>query len=121
MQNDDLYTNSKKNFTPNRYEDFGFFFFPERFGNIVQPKWYDDLLSFAKSGAQLKKLQCEQNVINCIEKRKKNGYFNHTRIMKKSCMLKKDPGVKLLMSAMKKVGWLIYAILSSFENISNIK
>ena len=66
----DLYTNSAKDFRPNKFEDFGYFFYPQRFGNIVQPKWYDKFLSYGKSRELLNKNLCEQNVENCIEKRK---------------------------------------------------
>lgn len=66
----DLYTNSSKDFRPNRYEDFGYFFFPQRFGNEVKSNWYEKFFSYGKSREILNKSLCEQNVQNCIENRK---------------------------------------------------
>lgn len=66
----DLYTNSAKDFRPNKFEDFGYFFYPQRFGNIVQTKWHEKFFSYGKSREFLNKSLCEQNVENCIQKRK---------------------------------------------------
>lgn len=66
----DLYLNSKKDFKPNKFEDYGYFFFPQRFGNVVNPKWYEKFFSYGKSREILNKNLCEQNVEQCIDKRK---------------------------------------------------
>lgn len=71
--NDDsknLYLNSAKDFKPNKYEDYGYFFFPQRFGNAIKPKWYEKFLFYGKSREILNKNLCEQNVEQCIENRK---------------------------------------------------
>jgi hypothetical protein len=69
-QEDDKYLNSKKNFTPNKYEDFGYFFYPQRFGNIQQPIWYEKFFSYGKSREIFKKAMCEENVEKCLNNRK---------------------------------------------------
>ncbi|RNA36041.1 mitochondrial inner membrane protease ATP23-like protein [Brachionus plicatilis] len=78
-----LYLNSNKDFTPNKFEDFGYFFFPQRFGNVIKPKWHEKFFFYGKSREILNKNLCEQNVERCIDK---------------------HPGVKLLLSAMKSIG-----------------
>ncbi len=66
----ELYLNSKKDFRPNKFEDFGYFFYPERFGNLVkQSVWYEKLVSFTGSSDTMNKASCEKNVQNAIENR----------------------------------------------------
>lgn len=65
------YLNSSKNFKPNEYEDYGAFFYSERFGNQPKHSWYDKLFSYGASRELLQKNLCEQNVQKCVEKRKK--------------------------------------------------
>lgn len=76
----DLYLNSKKKFKPNSSEDYGYFFFPERFGNMKKPMWYQKYFSYGASRDLLKKNLCEQNVQNCIENRMK--YFGIKNLIK---------------------------------------
>ena len=66
---ENLYTNSKKDFTPNKYEDYGYFFFPERFGNIRTPQWYEKFFSYGSSRELLNKTMCEENVEKCLKTR----------------------------------------------------
>ena len=40
-----LYLNSKKDFKPNNNDDYGYFFYPERFGNVYKPKWHENFIS----------------------------------------------------------------------------
>jgi hypothetical protein len=74
---EDLYTNSKKDFKPTKNEDYGYFFFPERFGNIRTPQWYEKFFSYGSSRELLNKTLCEENVANCLK----------TRITKEYCLL----------------------------------
>ena len=76
---EDLYTNSKKDFTPNKYEDYGYFFFPERFGNIRTPQWYEKFFSYGASRELLNKTMCEENVEKCMKTRiLKRFFFIHS-------------------------------------------
>lgn len=63
------YLNSKKNFKPTKTEDYGYFFFPERFGNIHEQPWYKKLVFFGASREGMRKVQCETNVENCLKSR----------------------------------------------------
>lgn len=65
----DLYTNSKKDFKPNKFEDFGYFFYPERFGNVYKPAWHDKLFATTGTTDAVNKLTCEKNVQKAIENR----------------------------------------------------
>jgi hypothetical protein len=69
LSNEDLYLNSKKDFRPNRYEDYGYFFFPMRFGNVRTPQWYEKFFSYSSSRELLNKNVCEENVEKCLKKR----------------------------------------------------
>ena len=66
----DLYNNSKKDFKPNNFEDFGYFFYPERFGSVYTPNWYDKLFSLTGTTDSVNKVTCEKNVQSAIENRK---------------------------------------------------
>lgn len=65
----DLYTNSKKDFKPNKFEDFGYFFYPERLGNVYKPAWYEKLVATTGTTDAVNKLTCEKNVQKAIENR----------------------------------------------------
>jgi hypothetical protein len=69
LSKEDLYLNSKKDFKPNRYEDYGYFFFPMRFGNMRTPQWYEKFFSYSSSRELLNKNVCEENVEKCLKKR----------------------------------------------------
>ena len=62
--------NSEKNFFPSDYEDYGYFFYPERWGKIYKPSWYSMLL-FSGSRENIRKVTCETNVKDALENRKK--------------------------------------------------
>lgn len=79
----DLYTNSKKNWKPNKFEDWGYFFYPERLGNAYKPSWYEKLFSTTGTTDTVNKVTCEKNL--------QKAYQTH-------------PGVQLLLKAMKSVG-----------------
>lgn len=66
---DSLYLNSAKDFKPTRTEDYGAFFYSERFGNEIKSSWYEKFFSYGASREILKKNLCEQNVKTCMEKR----------------------------------------------------
>jgi hypothetical protein len=61
--------NSSKDFRPTKYEDYGYFFFPERFGNVHTPSWYEKFFSYGSSREIFKKSICKRNVQDAIEKR----------------------------------------------------
>lgn len=67
---DPAFLNSSKNFQPTKTEDYGAFFYSERFGNEPKRNWYDKFISYGASREVLQKNVCEQNVQTCIEKRK---------------------------------------------------
>ena len=46
IEENPIYLNSKKDFTPNKNDDYGYFFFPERFGITYDPLWYEKLSFF---------------------------------------------------------------------------
>ena len=64
-----LYLNSKKDFTPNKYEDYGLFFYPQRFGSVRTPEWYEKFFSYGSSREILNKSLCEENVAKCLQTR----------------------------------------------------
>ena len=64
-----LYLNSKKDFKPNGNDDYGYFFYPERFGNVYKPKWHENLLKFTGSSEEATKALCEKNVESAIKNR----------------------------------------------------
>lgn len=74
-QEKEEHLNSKKNFKPNKYEDYGYFFFPERFGNVRDPSWYEKFFSYGSSRELLKKSMCEKNVEDALEKRNNKSNF----------------------------------------------
>ena len=61
--------NSKKDFKPNKNDDYGYFFYPERFGNVYKPKWYENLFKLTGSSEEATKALCEKNVENAIKNR----------------------------------------------------
>jgi hypothetical protein len=61
--------NAEKNFTPNEYEDYGYFFYHDRLNLKHYIPWHKRFLTFAGSRENIRKLQCESNVKSCIEKR----------------------------------------------------
>ena len=65
----ELHLNSKKDLKPNKFEDFGYFFYPERFGNVYKPAWYDKFFSTTGTTDAVNKLTCEKNVQKAIETR----------------------------------------------------
>ena len=69
---DPLYLNSKKDFQPNKNDDYGYFFYPERFGQTYSPKWYEKLISLTGSSEEANKAQCEKNVQEAMDHRKPN-------------------------------------------------
>jgi hypothetical protein len=72
----DLYLNSSKDFRANKFEDFGYYFYPERFGNTLSTtKWYEKFLSSTGSSDTLNKAACEKNVQNALENRTFFIYF----------------------------------------------
>jgi hypothetical protein len=66
--------NSDKNFEPNEYEDYGYYFFPERFGKIYTAPWYT-FFTYSGSRELLRKAQCEANVKDCLENRNYYDFF----------------------------------------------
>lgn len=78
------HVNSEKDFHPNEYEDYGYFFYPERFGKTFIIPWYEKAFTISGSRDNIRKAQCEENVKKALE--------NH-------------PGVKVLSDALKNVGW----------------
>ena len=60
--------NSEKSFVPTDYEDYGYFFYPERLGKIYKPAWYSMLL-FGESRGNIRKAMCENNVKDALENR----------------------------------------------------
>jgi hypothetical protein len=67
--NDGKFLNSEKNFTPNKFEDFGYYFYPQRFGNIAKPVWYEKFFSYNNSRELFQKAMCEENVEKCLKNR----------------------------------------------------
>lgn len=65
----DLYLNAKKNFKPNKFEDFGYYFYPERFGSTYKPAWYEKLVAWTGTSDAVNKITCEKNVQNALENR----------------------------------------------------
>ena len=61
--------NSEKNFEPTIYQDYGYFFYPERWGKIYKPEWWRSLFSFSESRAHIRKTMCESNVKDALENR----------------------------------------------------
>jgi hypothetical protein len=69
-QINDLYTNATKDFRPTKKEDYGYFFYPERFGAVREAsEWYNKFFSYGKSREAYQKAACERNVQECLEKR----------------------------------------------------
>lgn len=66
---DKQYLNIFKDFRPTSTEDYGYFFYPQRFGCVREPEWYEKYFSYGVSRELIKKSQCEQNVQKAIEKR----------------------------------------------------
>ena len=64
------FINADKDFTPKEHEDYGYFFFPERFGKKFEIPWYMKALTFSGSRDILRKAQCEQSVLKSLESRK---------------------------------------------------
>jgi len=101
----DLYLNSKKDFKPTKTEDWGYFFYPERFGSVYKPSWFERLFSFTGTTDTVNRVTCEKNVQNAIETRNLLNSTNQLILEKFQQYFFQDPGVKLLLAAMKNVGW----------------
>lgn len=105
------FINAEKDFTPNKFEDFGYFFYPERFNKTHQTKWFEKILTISASREELRKLQCEENLKSCMEKRNRNDSLYQFECILTAFIqllffcLTLDPGVKLLVSALKSTGW----------------
>lgn len=69
IEENPIYLNSKKDFTPNKNDDYGYFFFPERFGITYDPLWYEKLSFISGSSDAATKAQCEKNVESAINNR----------------------------------------------------
>ena len=63
------YLNAKKSFRPNNYEDFGYFFYPERFNSTYKQAWYDKLIAWSGTSDAVNKITCEKNIQNALENR----------------------------------------------------
>ena len=77
---DDNYLNSKKDFTPTKFEDFGYFFFPERFGNIYKPSWFEKYMRFPTTTEQINRIRCEISVQKAIQTRKVFNLLKHLNL-----------------------------------------
>ena len=69
---DDLYINAKKNCQPTSLEDYGYFFFPERFGKertLSLPQRLGKLaIPFDNASRDIaRKIECEQSIADAIE------------------------------------------------------
>ncbi len=69
VDSDAKYLNSTKDFRPTKFEDFGYFFYPQRFGNVHKSSWYEKMISYSESRDLIKRKQCEYNVEKAIETR----------------------------------------------------
>ncbi len=65
----EVHLNSNKNFKPSKTEDWGYFFYPERFGSVYKPSWFEKLFSFTGTTDTVNRATCEKNVQNAIETR----------------------------------------------------
>ena len=51
-------------------EDYGYFFYPQRFGNAVNTaSWHEKFFSYGSSREILNKNLCEENVEKCLKTR----------------------------------------------------
>ena len=111
----DTYLNSAKDFRPTQYEDFGQFLYHERMGATYKPSWSDKLLLGASQDF-VKKTKCEVNVEKAINTRQLRLLHSLSYLLCSELLhlyLCLDPGVKLLLTAMKSVGWYSLCDLSA--------
>jgi hypothetical protein len=51
------HVNAEKNFTPNDYEDYGYYLYHNRLNSVHHTPWYKRLLTFAGSRENMRKTQ----------------------------------------------------------------